>query len=173
MEMQKTSGENAISVIGAIILFLGLIATFITFIVSCFGKSDISSDTVFFWQGIPLTFSILLGTLFTWSVCKILCEIAINTRCEEYGFSNWEKDFALQIALNNKEEAKAILYAQILASVEFSRYVVSESEESKNKILVSINNKFRIYLDELGIESFKLDTSSPIWHEFKTYAFQS
>jgi len=172
-EIKKTSAEFNISIIGTIILVVGILASIITFISNCYVKPDPDSEPVFVLQSVPTAINVLLETLLAWAVCYILCEISLNTRIKEYGFSKWEKDFALEVALNNKEKAKSILYAQILDSVEFSRYVSSSKEESKLRIIESINKKFRIYLDELGIESFKLDTTSPIWNEFKANAFQS
>jgi len=73
---------------------------------------------------------------------------------------DWEKEFALLVLLHKKEEAKNILYKEIL--------VLSEGrEEYHNDCIKKLNNKFSVYLKAIGEHEVTIKAGSELLNVFK------
>ena len=80
---------------------------------------------------------------------------------------DWEKEFALLVLLHKKEEAKNILYKEILDSTEFKSVLSEGREEYHNDCIKKLNNKFSVYLKAIGEHEVTIKAGSELLNVFK------
>lgn len=80
---------------------------------------------------------------------------------------NWEKEFALFVATNKKDKAKEILYSEVLNSSTFSNIVKAGNDSYRDSCIKELNEKYAIYLKEIGEESVSIDFGKDIYKAFK------
>lgn len=170
---EMTPAEKNLSKMASVVLVLGLLITFTTFAVSCLiweGTYSGAEVQGFNWYGIPNLLLVLLVTLISWSVLSVFVEIAINVRkMSAIEPMSWSKDFALKITINHKEEAKEILYKEILSSEIFSELMNTSDakEDNVQNVIKKINKEYEVYLNAIEESSFNINYGNKIYNVFK------
>lgn len=120
---------------------------------------------------ILLVFAVLQIILFfkIWGMTNDVKEMKNNQRSREVDTNHWSKDFALKITLNQKEQAKEILYKEILSSKAFSELMRASTgnETYKQSVIEKINKEYAIFLNAIGEPSFTVDYQNKIYDIFK------
>lgn len=80
---------------------------------------------------------------------------------------NWEKEFALLIATNQKDKAKILLYSEALNSPTFSNIVKAGNDSYRDTCIKELNEKYAIYLKEIGEERLSIEFGKDIYKAFK------
>ena len=114
-----------------------------------------------------LVFAVLQIILFfkIWGMTNDVKELKNNQRST----SHWSKDFALKITLNQKEQAKEILYKEILSSKAFAELMRASTgnEAYRLSVIEKINKEYAIFLKAIGEPSFTVDYQNKIYDIFK------
>lgn len=80
---------------------------------------------------------------------------------------NWEKEFALFVTINQKDKAKELLYSEVLNSSTFSNIVKAGNDSYRDSCIKELNEKYAIYLKEIGEENVSIDFGKDIYKAFK------
>lgn len=120
---------------------------------------------------IIIVFAILQIVLFfkIWEMTNDVKYLRDNLILPKRNIGNWSKDFALKITLNQKEQAKEILYKEILSSNAFTELINASSatDTYKLSLIEKINNEYAIYLKAIGESSITIDCNNEIYNVFK------
>lgn len=120
---------------------------------------------------ILLVFAVLQIILFfkIWGMTNDVKELKNNQRSKEVDTNGWSKDFALKITLNQKEQAKEILYKEILSSKAFAELMRASTgnEAYRQSVIEKINKEYAIFLNAIGEPSFMVDYQNKIYDTFK------
>lgn len=120
---------------------------------------------------IIIVFAILQIVLFfkIWGMTNDVKDLKNNLNPPKRNTDSWSKDFALKITLNQKEQAKEILYKEILSSKAFTELIHASSatDTYKLNLIEKINNEYAIYLKAIGESHITIDCNNEIYNVFK------
>lgn len=155
-----TTAEKTLATMAKAVLVLGIIgsiavffSSFISWEISPYTGETRGMDGIN-WAGLPALIYCIMATLIAWSVLSILVEISINIRSNNSQTNQWEKEFALMIAIDNTDKAKEILYRAIFCSNEFKLVLTGGNEKFHQECIDKLNSKYSIYLKAIGKEHF-------------------
>ena len=173
-KIEFTTAEKSLSTMATVVLVLGLVGSIVVFFGNCFiwerssYSGEIKGIEGFNWLGLSSLIYIVMATLLSWSLLSIIAEIAVNIRKMKEGNGlDWQKEFALLVLLHKKEEAKKILYKEILDSTEFKSVLSGGREEYHNDCIKTLNNKFSVYLKAIGEHEVNIEAESELLNVFK------
>lgn len=173
-KIEFTTAEKSLSTMATVVLVLGLIGAIVVFFENCliWERSSYSGKIEgidgFNWFGLSSLVYIVMATLLSWSLLSIITEISVNIRgMKEGNYSDWQKEFALLVLLNKKEDAKKILYKEILDSTELKSVLSGGREEYHNACVKKLNDKFSVYLKAIGEQEVNIDTESELLNVFR------
>ena len=120
---------------------------------------------------IIIVFAVLQIILFfkVWGMTNDVKDLKNKLESKKGNASNWSKDFALKMTINQKEQAKEILYKEILSSKAFAELIRSNTaaEAYKLNMIEKINNEYDTYLRAIGESSFTIDCDNRIYNVFR------
>ena len=78
---------------------------------------------------------------------------------------DWKRRFCIMIAAGRKDEAKLLLFNNIVNSLSFKNVVISTNPEYRNNGINEINQRYSIYLKSLGLSVSDIDFDNPVYKE--------
>lgn len=118
---------------------------------------------------IVIVFGILQIILF-FKIWKATNEVSqVKSILSEYvnkkDIVDWERRFCVLVTSGRNDEAKFLLFNNIINSLSFRNIVISGNPEFKEKELNNINKKYSVYLKSLGLNISDIDFDNPIYKE--------
>lgn len=173
MEIKLSAAESTLSTMAKVVLVLGIISSIIVFFSACIAwdystfSHEIRGVDGINWAGIPSFIYCLMATLVCWSLLSVIVEISVNVRSKSNVSEDWKKEFAIAIATGQSIKAKEILYRTIFESEEFKKFLTGGNDTYHQQCIDDLNNKYAIYLKEIGEVQWKYTKPNEMMNAFK------